>query len=163
MPASGGAQLRAVGRDLKIVGGSTARGFRRTLRRNITIAAQPIRDEAQRNALALPGDGPSSMGTLRRALADATQVRIVATPTTARVRVETTGRKMPANQQSLPTLMEGLRKWRHPAWGRSPWVTQAAHPYFGPAVAHNLPKVVAAVDAAIAETAAQLARTPRAG
>jgi hypothetical protein len=38
---------------------------------------------------------------------------------------------MPAREMSLPLMMEGAKRWRHPVYGNTGnWVQQAPRPYF---------------------------------
>lgn len=129
------------------------------MRRNIVAAMQPMRASAQDNARSIPAHGPKSTG-LRASLAAATKTRVALGARVTRVRLITDGKLMPAGQASLPTLMEGKKRWRHPVphGNSNTWVSQDAHPYMAPAVARHLPTVGRAVAAAVDETAAKLSK-----
>lgn len=158
MPSLGARQLREVARDLQVAG--SPRGLRYRLRRNIVAAVEPMKKQVQQNAAAIPVRGVKSTG-LRAAIARATRVSIKSSSRTRNVlvRLMVDAKRMPAGQQSLPVLMEGERRWRHPVYGKTDsWVTQASHPYFAPAIPGHLPGVAAGVEAAVDETARILAR-----
>jgi hypothetical protein len=156
--------MRGISRDLR----AAAPAMRRRLRTNITAAMKPMQQEAQRNAFNIPVKGPKSTG-LRVAIMRATKIQINTGARVVRVRLKTDGKAMPEGQQSLATLMEGSNglkslKWRHPVYGphdSKTWVGQSSHPYFAPAVLHNLPGVDRAVDAALKQTADDLAKGGR--
>lgn len=154
----GADQLRAVGASLRKAG-SPGRGIRSKMRRNRVAAALPVKIAAQDSALAIPAAGPASTG-LRDAIAKATQIKIVTSGKNVVVRVWVNPSRMPAGQQELPSLMEGLRKWRHPVYGdKAVWVSQPAHPYFAPAtelVAFKAAQMAAI--AAVQETALEIER-----
>jgi hypothetical protein len=154
MPYRGSQEMRGIARDLRAAGPAVRRRFRA----NVTAAMQPMKADTQANARAIPAKGPRSTG-LRDALAAATRIQISTAGRNARVRLIVDGKKMPTGQQALPQLMEGERVWRHPDFGnRQTWVTQPSHPFVAPAVLKNLPGVDRAVDAALKETAEQLAK-----
>lgn len=156
MPSLGARQLREVARDLQVAG--SPRGLRYRLRRNIVAAVDPMKKQVQSNALAIPVHGTATTG-LRAAIAKATRVSIKSSSRNVLVRLMVDAKRMPAGQQSLPRLMEGERRWRHPVYGNTnTWVTQAAHPYFAPAIPEHLPGVAAGVEAAVDETARILAK-----
>lgn len=153
---TGADQLRAVARDLALVGDGKV--LRKRLRHNITLAVQPMKKDVQAAALAIPAQGSVVTG-LRAALARATRLRIRGGGPNTMVRLEVAPSRMPAGQQSLPALMEGVRPWRHPLFGNTnDWYPQAAHPFFGPAVKRNIGKVELAVLAAVEQTAAEVNR-----
>lgn len=154
----GADQLRAVGGSLRKAG-SPGRGIRSKMRRNLVAAALPVKVAAQDSALSIPAAGPASTG-LRSSIARATQIRIVTGGVNVVVRVWVNPARMPAGQQSLPALMEGLSKWRHPTFSEDEgWVTQPAHPYFAPAVElAGLKAAQKAAISAVSETAAEIER-----
>jgi hypothetical protein len=153
----GANQLRAVGADLRRAG-APGRGIRSKMRRNLVAAALPVKLAAQRAALEIPTSGTGHTG-LRQALAKATQIRVVTGGKNVVVRVWVNPARMPAGQQSLPGLMEGLGKWRHPVFGTDTWVDQASHPYFQHAT--EVAGIKAAQKAAIAAVQATAAEIER--
>lgn len=142
--------------------GDPGKGLSRKLRRNLTAATRPIKTDAQANARAIPAHGRNHTG-LRDALARATRISIAASRRTTSVRLIVDGKRMPAGQQSLPPIVEGLGRrgrWRHPVFGdRSTWVQQDTHPFVTPAVHKHLPEVQASVLSALAEIDAELRRS----
>lgn len=152
----GSEQLRAAARSLKAAG-SPGKGIRSKMRRNIVAAVKPMKTAVQSNARSIPAHGPDHTG-LRAALARATQVRIRASGSSALVRLWVNPDRMPAGQRTLPALMEGERRWRHPVHGTDVWVDQSSHPFFAPAVTPRLIGVQRAVIAAAEETVAEIER-----
>jgi hypothetical protein len=154
---TGGNQLRAVARDLRVAG-SPGRGVRKKMRRNITAAVKPMQNAVKADALAIPVKGPKSTG-LRKAIARGTKIKIRASGATALVRLFVDPRIAP-----LAAYMEGSDgaravRWRHPVFGNTDvWVGQSSHAYFAPAVRKHLPAVRKAVVAAVDETAIELER-----
>jgi hypothetical protein len=157
MPSLGSRQLRDISRDLKVA--ASPKGLRGELRRNIAAAVQPMKQQVQRNAFAIPAAGSKQTG-LRVAIMRATKIRISLTSRNVLVRLMVDASSMPAGQEQLPALMEGDGvKWRHPVYGNTEtWVAQASHPYFRPAIPPHLPGVNAGVLAAVDRTAAQLSK-----
>lgn len=159
---AGGQQLRAVARDLRAAGGR-GRGLRSKMRRNMVAAVKPMQAAVKSNILEIPAAGVKHTG-LRRAMARAVKIRITPAGRNPVVRLWVNPALMPANQRSLPPLMEGSdgarrANWRHPVWGhRDRWVPQGSHPYFARAVMPRLAGVRAAVIAAVSETAAEVER-----
>lgn len=148
--------MRQVSRDLA----KAPTKMRSGMRRNVAAAVKPMQLQVQRNAFSIPVRGPRSTG-LRVALMRATRIQINGGARMVAVTLMTDGRRMPAGQQTLPRLMEGEKKWRHPVYGphdSTTWVAQQSHPYFAPAVPPYLPGVAAGVDAALQATAEALAR-----
>lgn len=157
MRSTGAEQLRAVSRDLKIVG-APARGVRADLRKALSVAMGPMVAEVKRNAFAIPAEGRSGSTGLRVALMRATRPRVQTAGKNVRVGVIVDGSRMPADQQALPQLMEGERPWRHPRPGTDKWYPQAAHPFVAPAIPGTVARASVAVLAAIDSTAKKLSR-----
>lgn len=158
MRTRGAADLKAIARDLRVAGSPGARGLQGKLRRNITAAMLPMKQEVQRNAFNIPAKGPGHTG-LRVALMKATRIRIAPASRKTAVALIVDGKNMPAGQQSLPVLMEGERNWRHPVFGdREDWKPQQSHPFVAPAIPKYTAKAAAAIDHACDEIAAQLTR-----
>lgn len=145
MPSiEGVSELRAVGVQLRA---APAR-MRARMRRRMVTATAPITSEAKAGY----GSGP-----LGSELGGATRLRVATTGKGVGVSVGVYGARMGDGKESLPPLVEGLRPWRHPRWGKPPWYSQAARPELGPAVQRHLPGVELAVVEAVSETADELA------
>lgn len=143
---TGVAQMRQVGLDLRA---APAR-MRSRMRREIVGATSPITAEAR--------VGFGGYGGLGADLAAATTTRVRTAGRAVGVSVLIDAKKLPADKQGLPPLVEGLQPWRHPRWGQLPWYSQDARPELGPAVEHHLPGVEVAVITAVEQTAQALAR-----
>lgn len=146
------AQMRGVSRGLRRAPGA----LRGRMRRHIVAAVQPMKQQVQSNALAIPSEGHGHTG-LRAGFAAATRVQVRAGARVSVVRLMVDGARMPAGQGVLPDKEEH-GGWRHPVQGhRDRWVTQQNHPFFAKAIPPHLPGVMAGVQAAVSETAAELA------
>ena len=160
MPVSGSDQMRAVARDLRAAG-ATGRGLRAKLRRNLTVAMTPMRQEVKANARSIPVTGTRSTG-LRERLDKATRIRVLTAGKNVTVGVIVDGAKMPPDQRSLPAAVEGEgRPWRHPVPNTDVWVQQESHPIVAPAIPKTVVAAAAAVDAALEQTALELSRGTR--
>ena len=129
-----GTELRTVARELRLQNDlvMTAR-FRRELR----AAAAPLVPAVRASVRATPSKqaGPRS-GSLRKAIARATTLRVRTAGRLASVAILVDGRKMPPREGALPAYYEGSRpRWRHPVYKSErnpdpPWVQEDPHPYF---------------------------------
>ena len=156
---TGGAEFRALARDLRAAG-DTGKRLRKRLRAAIVAEIRPMQRDTKRAALAIPTKGTGSTG-LRKSIAKAIKVRVYFTPRVAGARLEVDPAKMPPGKYNLPAYMEGEKpRWRHPVFGRrlSPWADQEAHPYFYRTVDPRLPGAVVAIKEAAAITAAEIER-----
>lgn len=128
----GARQLRDLADDLRR---AREREINARLRRELAEVARPVAAAVRASVRATPSKGQSArMGrrSLRSKIARATEAKVRTTrrPT---VVVWVNPRRMPPGEQNLPGYLDGARpfhRWRHPTFGRSPWVTQRAHPYF---------------------------------
>lgn len=150
----GANEIERVARALKAEGGTK---LRREFGKALQKEGKPAVAEARRNVMALDvkgarGGGGSSRvshGTrvrfstdsegeevvktslgrsgLRDVIARATRMEIKWTGRSVGVRIFTDGRKLPADQRSLPRHMN-KGSWRHPVFGTDAWVTQTASP-----------------------------------
>lgn len=141
------------------------RELAKATRKRLTQAAQPVRDDVRRAALALPSGGGEASSYrkkrgsaggdagLRQGIAAATEIKVMPErPGWFCVRIRVSGSKFAAKtgkNVTLPRYMEGLSKkpWRHPVHvkradlpgpaGR--WVSQSPHPYLVPtAMGHKV-------------------------
>jgi hypothetical protein len=80
---------------------------------------------------AIPSKQGYSPDGLRAALSKATRLEVKTSGKQAGVAIRVDGRKMPAHMKSLPSMVEGKKRWRHPVFGnRDVWVNQPSQPYF---------------------------------
>jgi hypothetical protein len=158
-------KLARLGHDLRVIGGPTARGLRSHLRVGVKAAAIPLRNDVKRAALAIPARGPKTTG-LRRTLAKATKLKVLASSRSAAVRiyVDPVTLKAAGYPPSMATNVEGNgKRWRHPVYARADesrdewtWVAQHPTPFFFPTIRPKIAAVRAACVAAIVKTTAQL-------
>jgi hypothetical protein len=120
--------------------------FKKTIKKRLKTAAEPVVEEVKRAALAIPAMGGNAelsrkkkgenLG-LRASLANATISDINPTKKGAilKIRVSTTKFMSASGRpRTIPYYMEGRRKksWRHPVFGnRDNWVEQTPHPFLG--------------------------------
>jgi hypothetical protein len=148
-------KLARLGRDLRVIGGPTARGLRSNMRKAIVAETTPMRREVQAAYRATPVKADGKSTGLRNALAKATKVKIVNSSRTTMVRLNVA--------HPLAAVWEGTKKWRHPVYpdpskSRDEWTwrEQASHPTFFPTVRRRAAAVRVGVVAAIKRTTAQL-------
>lgn len=128
LSVSGGRDLRQLAQALRTAG--DPQKIRGDLRKDVAAAMKPMQQAVQDNVKATPARGAKHTG-LRRDVARATRIRVLASSAQAAVKLEVAPSRMPAGKRSLPALLDGRGRWRHPVYGnRNAWVTQASHPFF---------------------------------
>lgn len=149
----GGADLRRVSAELRRMGdGELLRAYRKAIR----ASAAPMVPAVRASIARIPAKGPGSTG-LRRRLSKATRLISRTTGRWAGVRVLVDPKKMPDHEKSLPEMMEGTKRWRHPVFGdKARWVTQEPHPYFFRVVEPLAARSRVAVAEATAEVTRQI-------
>jgi len=120
--------------------------FKKTIKKRLKAAAEPVVEEVKRAALAIPAKGGDAEASrkkkgeflgLRASLANATISDINPTKKGAilKIRISTTKFMAASGRpRSIPYYMEGRRKrqWRHPVFGNTEnWVVQQSHPFLG--------------------------------
>lgn len=129
--------LRRITRELRRMDNKEiTKRFRKELR----AAAKPLVPVVRASIQSIPSR--TGDGSLRAAMSRAVRVEVKTTGRQAGVAIRVDGRKMPAHMKSLPSMVEGKKRWRHPVFGnRDVWVQQPSHPYFykvvGPAGAES--------------------------
>ncbi|NUQ99556.1 MAG: hypothetical protein HOY79_24380 [Streptomyces sp.] len=123
-----GDDLQRVSRELRHMGDrEVSKRFRKELR----AAARPLVPKVRAAIRQIPSGRSYSPDGLRGALARATRLEVKTTGRSAGVAIRVDGRKMPAHMKSLPSMVEGKKRWRHPVFGnREVWVNQPKQPYF---------------------------------
>lgn len=127
----GGEDLRRVSLELRRMG-TEGGELRKRMRSSIRASAAPMVPAVRASIAAIPAPSEYHSG-LRRRLQRATKLRVKLAGPNASVRILVDPKLMPDGEKSIPQLMEGVRKWRHPvfqAGTRDVWVTQTPHPYF---------------------------------
>jgi hypothetical protein len=119
--------------------------FKKSIKKRLKTAAQPVVEEVKRAALAIPAtkevEGTrkkkgENLG-LRASLANATVADVNPTKKGAILKIKvSTSKFMSASgrPRTLPYYIEGRRKreWRHPVFGNMEnWVAQQPHPFLG--------------------------------
>ncbi|MGW1000480.1 hypothetical protein [Streptomyces sp. NPDC002520] len=120
--------LRRISRELRAMDDKKVKTkFRRELRK----AAQPLVPKVRASIRNIPSKRAYSPDGLRGSLSRATRIEVKTTGREAGVAIRVDGRKMPGHMKSLPSMVEGKKRWRHPVFGnREVWVDQPKHPYF---------------------------------
>lgn len=128
---TGGAELNALGRELRAVGGDTAKGLRKRLRGELKQAAEPIRADLKQAILSIPTKPGGKSSGLRKRMARAVKIRVTTSGRSAGVRVVVDSKALAKyGQQRLPALLDGRKDFRHPTYGHTRrWVSQKPHPY----------------------------------
>lgn len=159
-------EFHKLARDLKEAGrGDLAKQMTKDMR----TAAQPAQEEMQSNVRGLPtstSGGASARAAraghalrnrkkltdkakakaharsgLRDTVARSVRTTASATGNRAAVRIRAAQAMMPASQRKLPNLMNN-GQWRHPTFGRNPWVMQRVPPgWFDKPTLRHGPKV----------------------
>lgn len=143
----GGEELRRVSRELRRMDNPE---IKKRFRKELRAAARPLVPKVRESIRAIPSARGYSPDGLRGALSKATRLEVKTAGRQAGVAIRVDGRKMPSHMKSLPSMVEGKKRWRHPVFGnRDTWVSQPRHPYFysalraaGPASRRAVSKVL---------------------
>lgn len=124
--------LRRVSRELRRM---DDREIKKRFRKELRAAARPLVPKVRAAIRQIPSSRGYSPNGLRGALSKATRLEVKTAGKQAGVAIRVDGRKMPSHMRSLPSMVEGKKRWRHPVFGnREVWVDQPKHPYFYNAV-----------------------------
>lgn len=93
---------------------------------------------------------------LRTTIAGAIKLSVKTGARTAAVRIEVDESKLPPDQRSLPRHLDNPKGWRHPTFGRDPWVAQKGSPWFETTIRKNLTTVQTAILQAMDELAKEI-------
>jgi hypothetical protein len=139
-----GTDLATVSRKLRKAGDKeAAKQFRTELR----AAAAPFVPAVRASIAAIPVKGTSGSTGLRKRLQKAVTLRVRTSGKNAQVSILMSTAKMPSGQRSLPAMMEGTKRFRHPVFGNEDnWVGQQSHPYFFPVMRAGGPAAKVAVN-----------------
>ncbi len=138
----------------KKVGAAGGPEARKRFNSALKAAVAPAAQAARQSARNIPARGQQSTG-LRQAIAKAVSVRATGS---GGVRVFVDPKKMPAGQKALPKLLEGPAPFRRRVFGTDVWVSQDAHPWFGPTMAAQSTHVRGDVERVIGEFMRELQR-----
>ena len=129
-----GKDLARISRELRHM---DEREVLRRFRRELRATAAPMVPAVRASIAAIPVKGTGGSTGLRRRLQRAARLIVRTSGRSAMVRVLVDPKRMPDGQKALPQYMEGAgghTRWRHPVFGRDPWVQQPSHAYFFPVV-----------------------------
>jgi hypothetical protein len=99
--------------------------------RHLRQAHPPVTLSLRRNILAIPVKGTSPPTGLRARIASCVEGWAKEVPEGAQVGVAVDSSRMPTGEKSLPLMMEGVKRFRHPVFGNDEvWVPQESHEYF---------------------------------
>lgn len=120
--------LRRISRELRRMDNPE---IKKRFRKELRAAARPLVPKVRAAIRNIPSSRGYSPDGLRGALAKATKLEVKTAGRSAGVAIRVDGRKMPSHMKSLPSMVEGKKRWRHPVFGnRNVWVNQPKHPYF---------------------------------
>jgi hypothetical protein len=120
--------LRRITRELRRM---DDKELKKKFRRELRKAAAPLVPKVRASIRSIPSKQAYSPAGLRGALSKATRLEVKTVGKQAGVAIRVDGRKMPAHMKSLPSMVEGKKRWRHPVYGnRNNWVNQPSEPYF---------------------------------
>lgn len=148
-----GQDLRTVSRKLRKAGDKEVSAQFRT---ELRAVAKPFVPAVRASIAAIPVKGPKSTG-LRGRLQKAVTLRVRTVGRNAQVSILMSTAKMPDKEKSLPAMMEGTKKWRHPVFGDdNVWVPQESHPYFFPVMRAGGPAAKIAVNKVVGNITRQI-------
>lgn len=139
--------LRRISRELRRM---DDKELKKRFRKELRAAAAPLVPKVRASIRSIPSSRGYSPDGLRGALSKAVKLEAKTTGKQAGVAIRVDGRKMPSHMKSLPSMVEGKKRWRHPVFGnREAWVNQPSEPYFyhvfraaGPAARRAVSKVL---------------------
>lgn len=124
----GGENLRRISRELRRMDSPE---IKKRFRKELRAAAAPLVPRVRESIHNIPSNRAYSPQGLRGALSKATRLELKTSGRQAGVAIRVDGRRMPSHMKSLPSMVEGKKRWRHPVFGnREVWVDQPNHPYF---------------------------------
>lgn len=128
---------RAAVRTIPVVGVKKSGGH--AAREEHTFGRSRGKDEEKRRARAQKASG------LRQTVASAVQLKVVIGSRAPRVRIFVDEKRMPEDQRTLPRHLDSKNGWRHPTFGKSPWVKQYGKPWFRVTIRKHLKEVQASI------------------
>lgn len=135
LTVTGAGELRRLASDLRAAGNQ--QHINDKLRRRLEAVGRKGAAAVRASVRATESKGQSGRrgrASLRGKVARATESKVRNT-TRPGVIVWVNPASMPAGEQSLPGLLDGQGRWRHPVFGNtSVWRGQRPHPYFNRAV-----------------------------
>jgi len=139
--------LRRISRELRRM---DDKELKKRFRKELRAAAAPLVPKVRASIRNIPSKQGYSPNGLRGALSKAVKLEVKTAGRQAGVAIRVDGRKMPSHMKSLPSMVEGKKRWRHPVFGnRNNWVNQSSEPYFyhvvrvaGPASRRAVSKVL---------------------
>lgn len=146
-------QLRATGADLREISrelrAQNQKEITRQFRKELRAVAAPFVPAVRKAIDGIPVKGTSGSTGLRERLKKDVKLTVRTVGKNARVSIGIPGNRMPPHEGSLPAMMEGTKKWRHPVFGdhdSGTWVGQESHPFFYRTVRMMGPAAKAAIN-----------------
>lgn len=93
---------------------------------------------------------------LRDSIARSLRLNVKTGSRSAQVRIEVDSSKLPEDQRSLPRHLDNPKGWRHPTFGKKPWVAQKGRPWFEVTIRKHLPAMRAHILKAMDDVAAKI-------
>jgi hypothetical protein len=123
-----GNDLRRISRELR---GIDNKEIKKRFTKELRAAAKPLVPVVRNSIRSIPSKRAYSASGLRGNLSRATKLEVRTAGKQAGVAIRVDGRKMPTHMKSLPSMVEGKKRFRHPVFGnREVWVNQKPQPYF---------------------------------
>ncbi|WP_432169050.1 hypothetical protein [Streptomyces sp. 1222.5] len=124
----GSGDLRRISRELRRMDDQE---LKKRFRKELRAAAAPLVPRVRQSIRSIPSGRGYTPDGLRGALSKAVKLEVKTAGRQAGVAIRVDGRKMPSHMKSLPSMVEGKKRWRHPVYGRRDvWVNQPTQPYF---------------------------------
>lgn len=124
---------RSAVKTIPVVGVKKSGGHK--AREEHTFERSKAKDETKRRARAQRVSG------LRQTVASAVQLKVAIGSRSPRVRIFVDEKRMPEDQRTLPRHLDSKTGWRHPTFGKSPWVKQYGKPWFEVTIKDHLKEV----------------------
>lgn len=124
---------RAAVKTIPVVGVRASGG--RRAREEHHFGRSKAKDEEKRRARAQRASG------LRQTIAAAVQLKVVIGSRQPRVRIWVDEKRLPEDQRTLPQHLDSKSGWRHPTFGKKPWVKQYGKPWFETTIRKHLDEV----------------------
>jgi len=123
-----GNDLRRISRELRSMDNKE---IKKRFTKELRAVGKPLVPLVRSSIRSIPSKRGYSPQGLRGQLARATRLEVKTVGRQAGVAIRVDGRKMPSHMKSLPSMVEGKKRFRHPVFGnREAWVNQDPNPYF---------------------------------
>ncbi len=124
------------------------------LRRRLRLAGEATVEDMK--AEILNGPGPRS-GGIRTAIASGIKTTVATGQAHQGVRIQASSAKLSPKHRAMLRLYN-KKSFRHPVFGRSPWVTEGGRPYFGSTIHRHEDEMRKAIVAALDDALREMSR-----